>query len=454
MVLWIGILALLLVVAGGLSLALFWKRAASADRRDHLLEVYRAQLDEVERDLKRGLIDETAAEAARTEIARRILRLEEEGGEQAATGGSRQRMFAPLLGIAVAGAALGLYLLLGSPDTPGIPYAEREAERRLAEQEREAQAPIVEARRAIERELEENPEDAGAWARLGQIQIQLGEPGRAMSSLRRATALAPDEAEFHAALGEALLLAGGLQALPEAREALNRALEIDAGNPRAAFFLAMTLVEEGRLEEGYESLIALLRRAPPGASWQTAVRATAQDLAAELGVAFPDELAAPAAPPMAGGLDSMSEEQRAMVGQMVEGLAARLAEEPGDLEGWQRLARSYQVMGEADGAAGALTQVARLQPGVAQAQLDAAIAHVEAARSRGEALPPEAEPLFERTLALQPDSIDARFFLGEYAFKRGETETARDYWEPLLDQLPADSDIGAFLRRRMEALDG
>ena len=128
MVLWIGILALLLVVAGGLSLALFWKRAASADRRDHLLEVYRAQLDEVERDLKRGLIDETAAEAARTEIARRILRLEEEGGEQAATGGSRQRMFAPLLGIAVAGAALGLYLLLGSPDTPGIPYAEREAE--------------------------------------------------------------------------------------------------------------------------------------------------------------------------------------------------------------------------------------------------------------------------------------------------------------------------------------
>ena len=39
---------------------------------------------------------------------------------------------------------------------------------------------------------------------------------------------------------------------------------------------------------------------------------------------------------------------------MVAGLAARLEEEPGDLDGWLRLIRSYRVLGDHDKAAAAL----------------------------------------------------------------------------------------------------
>jgi len=147
MALWIGILLLLLVVAGGITLVLFIKRGEATGRGGHLLEVYRAQLSEVDRDLNRGLIEETAAEAARTEISRRILKLEEDSPERTQQSAASQRVLAPLLGLLVAAAALGLYLSLGSPDTPGIPYAAREAERQAAAQEQQAQAPMIQALR-------------------------------------------------------------------------------------------------------------------------------------------------------------------------------------------------------------------------------------------------------------------------------------------------------------------
>jgi cytochrome c-type biogenesis protein CcmH len=45
-----------------------------------------------------------------------------------------------------------------------------------------------------------------------------------------------------------------------------------------------------------------------------------------------------------------------MIRGMVDGLAARLAEDGNDLEGWLRLARSRQVLGEMDKARAALDQ--------------------------------------------------------------------------------------------------
>jgi len=45
-----------------------------------------------------------------------------------------------------------------------------------------------------------------------------------------------------------------------------------------------------------------------------------------------------------------------MIRGMVEGLAARLADDPRDLEGWLRLIRSYRVLGEREQAEAALAK--------------------------------------------------------------------------------------------------
>ena len=51
-----------------------------------------------------------------------------------------------------------------------------------------------------------------------------------------------------------------------------------------------------------------------------------------------------------------ADDRSAFIRSMVEGLAARLEENPDDPEGWLRLARSYQVLGEKAAAQRAIAQ--------------------------------------------------------------------------------------------------
>ena len=68
-----------------------------------------------------------------------------------------------------------------------------------------------------------------------------------------------------------------------------------------------------------------------------------------------------------------------MIRDMVAGLAARLEEQPDDLEGWRMLGRSYQVLGEPQQAADAYRHVAEALPDDLAAQLDYADALLAAA---------------------------------------------------------------------------
>ncbi len=47
-------------------------------------------------------------------------------------------------------------------------------------------------------------------------------------------------------------------------------------------------------------------------------------------------------------------QQQAMIQSMVDGLAARLAQNGNDIEGWVRLVRAYKVLNEVDKARAAL----------------------------------------------------------------------------------------------------
>ncbi|MFB3134375.1 MAG: hypothetical protein ACE1Y3_01430 [Rhodospirillales bacterium] len=115
---------------------------------------------------------------------------------------------------------------------------------------------------------------------------------------------------------------------------------------------------------------------PPDAPWgpvlqqqiKTAARALGIDPATEepspgavalAGARAPFRGPAPGAPPAATpagpsradreAAARMSDEERAaMIRSMVQRLADRLAENPGDREGWLRLARAYEVLGETE----------------------------------------------------------------------------------------------------------
>src|SRR5262245_9376409 len=114
----------LIAVLGPLS-----RPAAPADDADAgTLEVYRHQLAEVEAERARGVVEAAEAEAARVEIARRLL-------ASAATAQAKAvavKMPEHRVSLAVAAAAfvtvssLALYLIYGQPNMPSFAVADRQ----------------------------------------------------------------------------------------------------------------------------------------------------------------------------------------------------------------------------------------------------------------------------------------------------------------------------------------
>src|SRR5260221_13115311 len=81
------------------------------------IKIYRDQLQEVEHELRQGLIDDTQAEMVRVEIKRRILAAD--SSQRAVTprlaGGERNFAVICVAGIVVLG-SVGLYALTGNPE--------------------------------------------------------------------------------------------------------------------------------------------------------------------------------------------------------------------------------------------------------------------------------------------------------------------------------------------------
>lgn len=139
-----------------------------------------------------------------------------------------------------------------------------------------------------------------------------------------------------------------------------------------------------------------------------------------------------------------------MIEGMVEGLAARLAEEPGDAAGWQRLARAYDVLGRPEDATRAMIGRADAMPGDAGAQL-AALEGVVVNRLE-EGLAEDAGRLLERIASLAPDRSETLYIRGHFAKLSGDVEAARALWQALLDRLPDDAPIVGQLRDAIDAL--
>jgi cytochrome c-type biogenesis protein CcmH len=132
-----------------------------------------------------------------------------------------------------------------------------------------------------------------------------------------------------------------------------------------------------------------------------------------------------------------AEDQQKMIRGMVEGLAARLAQQPNDPDGWARLGRSYGVLGEREKARDAWRRAAELKPGdkTVLAEYASAILTVT-----GDTTPSrEFTAVAAALLRLAPEDPDALWFAGLAARTRGDTQSARTYWKRLLDRLPAES---------------
>ncbi|MBZ9885576.1 c-type cytochrome biogenesis protein CcmI [Mesorhizobium sp. CA10] len=333
-------LAVLLPLTGGM------KGASSAG--DHDLEVYRDQLSELDRDMARGLIQPGEADEARAEIGRRILRLGAVVQPDAAIlkPARSAKWVASIAVLAVPLLSWGLYGMLGSPDLPSQPLAER-----LAKNPADASVDELVAR--AEAHLAANPSDGKGWDVLAPIYLRLQRFPDAVTAYRNAIRLDGDSAVRQSGLGEAIASAAGGIVSADAQKAFEAALKLDPANAKANFYLAVGLAQEGKKADAVAAWQKMLGQLAPDSPWRSAVR---QALAEAGGPAVAD--AAPANGPdaqQAEAAQQMSPQDRqAMIETMVAGLDDKLKQNPRDEEGWMRLIRSYVVLGKADQARDAL----------------------------------------------------------------------------------------------------
>ncbi len=351
MVFWI-VLGLLTVIASlAVILPLAGRREEAASASVHDIEVYRDQLAEVERDAERGLIGKQEAEQARAEIGRRILKLD---GADKNSSEQRRGESAFARGLAMAGVlavpllSWGIYNSIGSPELPGQPLAER-----LAKNPGESSIDELVAR--AEAHLRANPEDGRGWDVLAPIYARLERPAEAATAYRNAIRLLGPSAARETGLGEALMMSAGGVVPADAVNAFQRALDIDGKDPKARFYLATAMAQEGRIAEAADALRAMLADLPETSPWRGVVEQTiarAEEEASRSSTAQ----AGPTREDVEAASGMSAEDRSAMIEIMVAQLDERLRENPDDPEGWQRLVRSYMVLGKADEARDALTR--------------------------------------------------------------------------------------------------
>lgn len=189
---------------------------------------------------------------------------------------------------------------------------------------------------------------------------------------------------------------------------------------------------------------AAAQRPAPAWSFATVALVPVAAIAIYAAIGRPGLPAQPAAAPQSPA------QQAAMIQGMVESLAARLAQSPGDVEGWRRLARARAVLGDMGAARTAAENAVSLAPDDVEILLELADFHAPA--SPADALSPMFLEILRRVVALRPGHVQSLFFLGMDASQRGDRLSARRYWEKLLTVLPADAPVTADIKRRLESL--
>jgi cytochrome c-type biogenesis protein CcmH len=311
--------------------------AAQAGRSEGALAIYKDQLSELDRDVAAGVVGVDEAEAQRIEISRRLLTA---GREVSAATPTSQR-FPKLLVLAVPLLAGAVYFQLGSWGLPDVPRQQRLA---AAETTNDWEALIA----RVEQALEKNPDDIEGWQLLVPNYLSMGRYQDAARAMGRIAEITGPTAELYANMAEALVADNKGLMTAQTVKIASEALKLDPKHPKAMFFSALGLAQEGKTAEAKATYTALLALAPANAPW----KATIENELAKL----QPSAAAPqiSEEQMQGAAGMAPEERTAMIRGMVDGLDEKLKTNPDDAEGWLRLIRARTVLKEIDKAAVAL----------------------------------------------------------------------------------------------------
>ncbi|WP_235364730.1 tetratricopeptide repeat protein [Sphingomonas sp. ERG5] len=231
-----------------------------------------------------------------------------------------------------------------------------------------------------------SPDNVETWQALGAAAFEQQQFPEAAIAYERGTKIAPQRADLWSALGEARVMGSPTDPMPAAAlSAFEKAIAIDAKDPRSRYFLAVKRDLSGDHQGAIDDWLALLRDTPPGASWESDLRRTiAQvgkingiDVAGRLAAISPGDAHAGLTPgagagsampgPTAAEIRAAAalppSEQNNMARGMVASLEAKLKANPANVDGWMMLMRSRMTLGEPASATAARKAAIAANPG-------------------------------------------------------------------------------------------
>ncbi len=404
MTLWIVMTIMTTLAALALAIPVIRRLEAPKTEQERFLQFSREQLAEIDTEQARGALSEADAAEARAEVERRVLAAAKSAPAplRPTSNATRAWALAAVTGWVVAGAT-GLYAILGRPDlaaSPAMVTAQAAAPTVTAPATEgmmpaettaaAAAAPaaagtgsveagsVEEAINKLITRLQEKPDDAEGWRMLGWSYFNTERYAEASEAYAKAVKLDGSMPEVWSAYGETLVRSARGMVTEEALAAFDEALKIKPDDPRARFFKGMALEQAGNPTGAIESWLELAKSAPAGADWLPGVVTRIDELAAAtnydlkgqldpmrtavaalpptgtLGTAQPTTTdRGPTAADVAAAGNMTPQDRQAMIQGMVAQLAARLADNPDDPEGWVKLIRSQVVMKDPEAAAAA-----------------------------------------------------------------------------------------------------
>ncbi|MFT7046207.1 MAG: cytochrome c-type biogenesis protein CcmH [Celeribacter sp.] len=370
---WIIATIIAVLATAPLVLVLLRNRGSNADDDGNTaveLRVYKDQLSEVDRDLTRGLLSETAAKRARLEISRRMLEADSNRGTHVTKDNALPVWAALLVGAVVLGGGIWLYTVEGAPNYPDLPLQTRLAMAQEIRDTRPSQAvaedtapasppletPAPEHLKLLDKlraALKNRPDDLQGHMLLARNASVVGEYRDAYAAQQRVITIKGDgaSAEDFASLADMMILAVGGYVSPEAEAAITKSLARDAQNGTANYYAGLMFAQTGRPDMTFQIWSRLLSNSAPDDLWVPPVRGQIEAVAQAAGVRYTlpplaNPLKGPTADDVEAAADMDAGDRMDFIRSMVDQLSARLANDGGSPDEWARLISSLGVLGD------------------------------------------------------------------------------------------------------------
>lgn len=268
---WAIFASMVVVAVAILVVPLLKARPKASARSEYDLAVYKDQLAEVERDLERGILNADQADAARTEIQRRILTAADGGKDKAGADGGKEKAVSVSGGRAATVAVVvllpllsfGFYALLGRPSLPDQPFSGRMNIVKDMENQAELFRTMV---AQLAAKLEKNPDDGRGWAMMGRSLKVLGQPDKSREAYHRALKLLPKDSAVRLEYASMLLedIPRDSPLPPDFVGLMREVHAIDAKQPDALYFLGVSEAQMGNKAKARDYWTRLLKAVPEG----------------------------------------------------------------------------------------------------------------------------------------------------------------------------------------------